>query len=93
MAALTAWLQANTAAFNREHGTKPLGVDLAEFLVRAASQGQKLYDRAAAELVHMTAALCNDVGRLVADVWQGFGGMVCLMCFAHQLCVVIDDGF
>lgn len=74
--ALTTWLEAQTADFNRQYGIKPDGVDASEFLTHAALHGQQLYNGAAAELVRLVNAQCVDLGRLTADIWQGFGGMV-----------------
>lgn len=77
VASLAEWLAAQTEAFNQQYGEyTPGGVPLHDFLSEAAAMAQQVYGAAHAELARQAGQQCVQRGRLMADVWACYSGMV-----------------
>lgn len=68
--------QAETLRFNASFGRKDGATPLADFLVQAAGRAGAMYRQAWGELARQVSRQCEHRGRLMADVWVGYSGML-----------------
>jgi hypothetical protein len=73
---LSKWLEVETQRFNATHSRCEEGTPLVDFLMLAAARARAIYGQAYAELARHVSQHCEERGRLMADVWIGYGSML-----------------